>query len=280
MLARPIDTPKVALVAGASAGVGKAFCRALHEAGYRVYGTSRTAKSEQWPMLQMELRSPESVQACVEDVLRQEGRLDVLVTGAGRYIAGAMEETGDGDILEMRDLYLLGAWRMIRAALPAMRAQASGRIVCMNSAASEVAIPFHSAYSASKRAVEAMAESLRFEASPFGIHVSTIQATGIRGTDALAAMGRTDLSIGAYDLPRETAIHRFAGSQLTGISTDKVAETLMRILAAKQPRLHYRIGAARMMPVFRTLLPERMFHSAIARSFLAADPSASAKSAA
>lgn len=269
MFLRSPDLSKIALVAGASAGVGKAFCRALHDAGYRVYGTSRTVRSEQWPMLQMELRSPESVKACVEEVLSREGRLDVLVTGAGRYIAGAMEETGDGDIQEMLDFYLLGAWRMIRAALPAMRAQASGRIVCMNSAASEVAIPFHSAYSASKRAVEAMVESLRLEAAPFGIHVSTIQATGIRGTDALAAMGRTGIGIDAYDLPRETAIERFAGSQLTGISTKKVADALMKILAAKQPRLHYRIGAARMMPALRAVMPESIFHSTIAKSFLA-----------
>lgn len=268
MLASPVEAPKVALVAGASAGVGRAFCRALHAAGYRVYGTSRSAAPERWPMLQMELRSPQSVKSCVDEVLSQEGRLDVVVTGAGRYIAGAMEESGDDDVREMLDLYLLGAWRMIRAALPSMRAQGSGRIVCMNSAASEVAIPFHSAYSASKRAVEGMVESLRLEVAPFGIHASTIQATGIRGTDALSAMGRAGLAVDAYGVPRETAIKRFAESQRAGISPDLVAEALMKILAAKQPRLHYRVGAARAMPILRALMPERIFHYAIAKSFL------------
>jgi NAD(P)-dependent dehydrogenase (short-subunit alcohol dehydrogenase family) len=84
------ETPKVALVAGGPAGVGQAFCAALHATGYRVYGTSRKPTDAAWPMLAMELRDPASVQACVAEVLRREGRIDVLVTGAGRYIAGAV----------------------------------------------------------------------------------------------------------------------------------------------------------------------------------------------
>lgn len=260
--------PQVVLVAGGSAGVGQAFCAALHGAGYRVYGTSRNPADVPWSMLAMELRAPDSVEACIAELLRREGRIDVLVTGAGRYIAGAIEETSDAELQEMLDLYLLGAWRMIRAVLPAMRARGAGRIICMNSAAAEVAIPFHGAYSASKRAVEGMAEALRHEVAPFGIHVSTIQATGVQGTAALAAMGRAARRLPAYGPVRDWAVARFAGTQTQGMPVARVAEALLRLLAARQPPLHQRIGAARMLPRLRCLLPEGLFHRAIARSFL------------
>lgn len=149
-------------------------------------------------MLAMELRDPTSGDACVAEVLRREGRVDLLVTGAGRYIAGAVEETTDEDVQEMLDLYLLSARRMTRAVPPGMRARGAGQIICMNPAAAEVAIPFHSAYSASKRALEGLVEALRLEVAPLGIRVSTIQATGNKGTAALAAIGRTATRLDAY----------------------------------------------------------------------------------
>jgi NAD(P)-dependent dehydrogenase (short-subunit alcohol dehydrogenase family) len=263
------EAPKVALVAGGSAGVGQAFCAALHAAGYRVYGTSRKPADAAWPMLAMELRDPASVEACVAEVLRREGCIDVLVTGAGRYIAGAVEETSDADVEEMLDLYLLGAWRMIRAALPAMRARRSGHIICMNSAAAEIAIPFHSAYSASKRALEGLVEALRLEVAPFDIHVSTIQATGIKGTSALDAMGCAERALPSYAPTRDWAIQRFAGTQGSGMPLERVSAALLALLAARRPPLHRRIGAARILPRLRLLLPEWLFHRAIAASFLA-----------
>lgn len=263
-----LEIPRVALVAGGSAGVGRAFCAALQSAGYRVYGTSRKPVDGDWPMLAMELHDPSSVEACVAEVLRREGRVDLLVTGAGRYLAGAVEETSDEDVQEMLDLYLIGAWRMIRAVLPGMRARGAGQIICMNSAAAEVAIPFHSAYSASKRALEGLVEALRLEVAPLGIRVSTIQATGIKGTAALAAMGRAATSLDAYAPTRDWAVERFAESQTNGMPVQRVVDALMDLLGQRQPPLHRRIGAAGVLPRLRLLLPEWLFQRALANSFL------------
>src|SRR5437667_13655 len=166
------------LVTGASSGIGQSTARLLAERGYTVFGTARkpdSAKREPFTILALDVRSDESVRACVEQVIAKAGRLDVLVNNAGYAMMGAAEEVRLELRLGFLDTRLFGIVRMVNAVLPRMRAASAGKIINISSLAGNTAIPFSAFYSATKFAVEGYSESLWYELRPLGIHVSLVE---------------------------------------------------------------------------------------------------------
>ncbi|MFI6538078.1 SDR family oxidoreductase [Nonomuraea sp. NPDC050547] len=264
----------VVLVAGASSGVGLETARALARRGHQVYGTSRVAARVDLPgvtPLALEAGDERSVRACVDHVLARHGRLDALVYSVGFYTAGAVEETSDELALAQLEAYLLGAHRLVRAVLPAMREQGAGRLVLMSSTAAVAAIPFHAIYSASKAALNHYAEALRDEVAPFGVRVTCVEATSVR-TGAAVAMRESD-PIPGYEPVRTRVIERFRRLQLDGPSPVPVADGIVRAVEARRPRPVYRIGAqARMLPWLRAVLPDPVFRRLYGRFFHVSRP--------
>jgi NAD(P)-dependent dehydrogenase (short-subunit alcohol dehydrogenase family) len=248
----------VALVTGASSGLGKCIAQQLVRRGYRVLGTSRAKDFAPTPGVQpltLDITSDESVRTAVETALSTYGRVDVLVNNAGHYMAGALEETSVQELNDQMEVFLVGPWRMIRAVLPSMRARGSGRIVNISSSAGSMPLPFHAAYTASKHALEGMTAALRTEARPFGVHVSYFQTTWVR-TEAGHRMRRAASQEPAYALARERAIARFLGGLSRGHDPDRVGRFVADIIDTKNPQLRYRFGAlARMTPLLLALLP-------------------------
>ncbi|MFI6290827.1 SDR family NAD(P)-dependent oxidoreductase [Nonomuraea sp. NPDC050790] len=259
----------VVLVAGASSGVGREAARALALRGHQVYGSSRAPARVDVPgvvPVALEVADEGSVRACVDHVLDRHGRLDALVYSVGFYVAGAAEETSDELALAQLRAYLLGAHRLVRAVLPAMRAQAAGRLVLMSSTAAVAAIPFHSIYSASKAALSHYAEALRYEVAPFGVQVACVEATSVR-TGAAAAMRESE-PIAGYEPVRTRVIDRFRRLQVDGPSPAPVAAGIVRAVESRRMRPVYRVGGqARMLPWLRAVLPHPLFRHLYGRYF-------------
>jgi len=170
---------KIALVTGASSGIGEATAQRLALAGYKVYGTSRrVAKASQrsFELLPLDVTSDESVAAAVGEVVRRNGRIDLLVNNAGFSVAPAgAEESSTGQARSIFDTNFFGIVRMTRAVVPHMRQQGSGRIINIGSVLGFLPAPYMALYSATKHAVEGYSESLDHELRTRGIRVSVIE---------------------------------------------------------------------------------------------------------
>ena len=149
-----VETGRVALVTGASSGIGEAAAHELLAAGFTVYGTSRSAVAGEdrdgVVFLPLDVTDDESVAGAIREVLDRSGRIDVLVNNAGLGITGAAEESSIEQARALFDINLFGSIRMTRAVLPQMRAQGSGRIINVSSVVGLIPVPFMALYSASK----------------------------------------------------------------------------------------------------------------------------------
>jgi len=184
---------KVTLITGATSGIGKATALLLAGKGYDVYAGARKsadgealvaeAKGRGIPLktVQMDVTDDGSVRAAVSRVAKESGRLDNLVNNAGFGFLGTVEESTDAEILRQFDVNVFGVGRMCRAVLPLMRAQRSGVIVNISAWLGRMGFPLLTYYNASKYAVEAITDSLRYEAGPFGIRVHSVMP-GLFGT--------------------------------------------------------------------------------------------------
>jgi NAD(P)-dependent dehydrogenase (short-subunit alcohol dehydrogenase family) len=170
---------KVAVITGASSGIGKATAERLAEAGYDVFGTSRRVApggQRSFAMLTLDVTSDRSVEAAIQEVLRRAGRIDVLVNNAGFGVAPAgAEESSIGQAQSIFDTNFFGIVRMTRAVVPHMRKQGSGRIINIGSVLGFLPMPYGALYAATKHAIEGYSESLDHELRTRGIRVSVIE---------------------------------------------------------------------------------------------------------
>lgn len=143
--ARSASQLPVALITGASSGIGRATAQRCARLGYRVFGTSRVehASDPDVCMLKLDVDCDDSVAACVTELLRRTVRLDLVVNNAGRAMLGACEETSSGEARALFETNVFGPMRVVRAVLPTMRRQASGTIINIGSLSGSVGVPFH-----------------------------------------------------------------------------------------------------------------------------------------
>jgi len=169
----------IALVTGASSGIGKATAELLASADYKVYGTSRrVAQTDQqsFEMLALDVTRDESVEGAVRELMRLESRIDLLVNNAGFGVAPAGAE--ESSIEQARSIFetnFFGIVRMTRAVVPHMRRQGSGRIINIGSVLGLLPMPYMALYAATKHAIEGYSESLDHELRTRGIRVSVIE---------------------------------------------------------------------------------------------------------
>lgn len=173
------ENGQVALVTGASGGIGEAAAQALLSAGFTVYGTSRKAKADETrggvTFLPLDVTDDESVTRVVEEVLERSGRIDVLVNNAGIGIAGAAEESSVEQARWFFDANFFGAMNLSNAVMPHMRERGSGRIINVSSVLGLAPAPFSAIYSASKHALEGYSESMDHEVREHGIRVLLVE---------------------------------------------------------------------------------------------------------
>jgi len=261
---------KVALVTGASSGIGEATAARLAIAGYKVYGTSRRgaqAGTRSFEMLALDVTSDASVEAAVSHVIQVEGRIDLLVNNAGFSTgpAGA-EESSIEQARAIFDTNFFGIVRMTRAVVPHMRRQGSGRIINIGSVLGFLPAPYMALYAASKHAIEGYSESLDHELRSRGIRVSVIEPAFTKtafDTNSLEADSKLD----EYREVRAAVVKRVRTLMEAGDQPAVVADVVLQAAAAVHPKLQYAAGGrASRLRLLRTFLPSGMMDAGIRKN--------------
>ncbi len=245
----------VTLITGTSTGIGMATALQLARKGHAVYATMRNpdrggaalreaAEGLTLHIAQLDVDDPSSCERAVADVLRAEGRIDVLVNNAGIGDLSVVERTTDAAAHAMFETNFFGSLRLIRAVLPGMRGQRSGAIVNVSSVAGKVAGMGSGLYAASKHALEAVSESLALETRAFGIRVVLIEPGFFKTPIIDKATGAIGLDESSPYADAERRIHAiYSSAHAIGGDPQAVAEAIEHAITTDSPKLRYLVGA-------------------------------------
>lgn len=240
-----MTTKRVALVTGASSGIGKASATKLLAAGFTVYGTSRRgalAGTHPFPLLTLDVTDDASVEAAIDELLRLEGRIDLLVNNAGFGVAPAAAEESSLDQARLIfDTNFLGIVRLTRAVVPHMRRRGSGRIINIGSILGIVPLPYVALYAASKHAVEGYTGALDHELRTQGIRVSVIEPAYIK-TEFEANNIEPDARLEEYDLIRAKLTKVVSKAMAEAESPEVVADVVVKAAEDLRPKVRYTAG--------------------------------------
>lgn len=255
---------KVVLITGGSSGIGKAVGEYLMLKGFTVYGTSRNPEKypdSKFPVLQLDVKNVETIQAAVKHIVEKEGRLNVLVNNAGAGITGPIEETPEAEIKANFETNFFGPINVIKAVLPQMRQQSSGLIINITSIAGYMGLPYRGIYSASKGALELVTEAFRMELKNFNVQMTNI-APGDFATNIAAGRYHAPL---LENSPYKTPYGNTLGLMNThvdqGSNPDIMAKAVHRVITAKTHRIHYKVGGfmQKFSIVLKRILPDRVY---------------------
>jgi NAD(P)-dependent dehydrogenase (short-subunit alcohol dehydrogenase family) len=257
------ETGGVALVTGASSGIGEAAARELVAAGYTVYGTSRKAvagdQRDGVTFLPLDVTDDTSVAAAVGDVLARSGHIDALVNNAGFGVTGAAEESSVEQARALFETNVFGLMRVTRAVLPVMRAQGSGRIINVSSIVGLIPVPFMALYASSKHALEGYSESLDHEVREHGVRVLLVEP-GFTKTAFDANLATADEPLSLYARRRELLDEQLAIAVQAGDEPSLVGRAVVAAATDRRPKLRYPTGAlARRVSKARRYVPAPMF---------------------
>ncbi|GAB4062967.1 oxidoreductase [Uliginosibacterium sediminicola] len=263
---------KIAIVTGASSGIGKATAERLAHAGYRVYGTSRRGGvmgSRPFSMLPLDVTSDASVEALVEELLRQHGHIDLLVNNAGFGVAPAgAEEVSIEQARSIFETNYFGLVRMTSAVVPHMRSQGSGRIINISSVLGFLPAPYMAHYAATKHAVEGYSESLDHELRTRGIRVSLIEPAYTNtqfDSNALEA----DTPLDEYRAVRVGLSKLVRKLVEAGDKPEVVADVVLEAVSAANPKIRYTAGKlAHRLRLARRFAPAALLDMGIRRDLL------------
>lgn len=250
----------VVLITGSNSGIGKESAVEFARRGHRVFASMRRLESAQFllaeaqkanltiEVLQLDVTHSASVTAAVGEVLRREGRLDVLVNNAGFGSFGPVEDYTDDEIRDVFETNLLGAIRTTRAALPAMRAQRSGTIIMVSSISGLRTFPFMAVYSASKFGLEAISNGLRYELKPFGIRVVLVEPGNFNTRAGINMHFPARLRRGSSDVTSDPLYlrlikkRRTVAASMTFGDAREVAGVIADAGGAENPEARYLVG--------------------------------------
>jgi NAD(P)-dependent dehydrogenase (short-subunit alcohol dehydrogenase family) len=262
-----VKTDQVALLTGASSGIGDAAAQALVGAGFTVYGTSRKAAAGEERggvvFLPLDVTDDQSVDGAVREVLDRSGHIDVLVNNAGFGAAGAAEESSVDQARSLFETNVFGLMRMTRAVLPHMRQQGSGRVINVSSVLGFAPAPFGALYAASKHAVEGYSESMDHEVREYGVRVLLVEPAYTR-TSFDANLVPADEPLPVYARRREVADVLLVEAVKAGDEASVVGKAIVAAATDTRPKLRYPAGTlARRVSKLRRYAPSAMFDNQI-----------------
>ncbi|HVT64132.1 MAG TPA: oxidoreductase [Mycobacteriales bacterium] len=267
-----------ALVTGASSGIGEETARELHKRGFTVYAAARRVermeglKADGIKVLKMDVTDEKSVKAGIATIIKETGRVDVLVNNAGYGSYGSIEDVPISEAKYQFDVNIFGLALVTQLVLPHMREARSGRIINISSIGGRIYEPLGGWYHATKFAVEGLSDSMRLELNPFGIKVVVIEPAGIRTEWASIAAEnlRKASSETAYadQADKAAAILELADNKAFSSSTAVVAKKIAKAATRRHPLTRYPTGKGAGMILFtRWLLPARAFDGVIQTTF-------------
>jgi short-subunit dehydrogenase len=263
---------KTVLITGASAGIGKATAILLAQNGYNVYGAARrTEKMEELKSygikpVSLDVTKDESVTACVEQIFKEAGSIDILINNAGFGSYGAIEDVTMQDAKYQLEVNVFGAMRLTQLVLPGMRQNKYGKIVNISSVGGKIASPLGGWYHASKFAIEALSDAMRLEVKQFGIDVIVIEPGGTKsewGGIAVESLKRVSgqTAYGGLVTSFQKTFEDMAGNVPEPIV---IAKLIREGIEAKNPKTRYAGGyMAKPMLLLRKVLSDKMLGALI-----------------
>jgi NADP-dependent 3-hydroxy acid dehydrogenase YdfG len=275
----PAETPGAVLITGCSTGIGRAAAERLAGAGMTVYASARRLesiedlKSAGCRTLALDVTDEDSMRTAVEEVERAKDAVGGLVNNAGYSQNGAVEAVALDDVRRQFETNVFGLLRMSQLVLPGMRRAGRGRIVNVSSMGGKLTFPGGGIYHATKHAVEAISDAMRFEVRGFGVDVVVIEPGLIRtrfGDTSVASVPREDGPYAEFNAAVAAATARVYDGPLgrLGAGPEAVAKVIERALTADRPRARYKVTAsARVLMAQRSLLPDRAWDAVVGTSF-------------
>jgi NAD(P)-dependent dehydrogenase (short-subunit alcohol dehydrogenase family) len=276
------EISKAVLITGCSTGIGRATAELLADKGWTVYASARRPesiedlKAKGCRTLALDVTDEASMQAAVREVEAAEGAVGVLVNNAGYSQSGALEEIPIDAVRRQFETNVFGLLRMCQLVLPGMRGQRWGRIVNVSSMGGKLVFPGGGVYHATKHAVEALSDALRFEVAGFGVGVAIIEPGLIKtrfGETAVGSIGDAPGADGPYSefnaaVGRETAGAYEGPLARLGGGPETVARKIERAITARRPRTRYKVTPSAGLSLgARRLMSDRMWDRFVGTQF-------------
>lgn len=273
---------KAVLITGCSTGIGRTTAERLVANGWKVYATAR--RLETLPdlaergcrVLGLDVCDEASMRAAVDAVERAEGAVGVLINNAGYGQEGALEEVTIEQLRRQFETNVFGLVRLTQLVLPGMRRQGWGKIVNLSSMGGKLTFPGGGVYHASKHAVEALSDALRFEVRPFGIDVIVIEPGPIKtrfgdtAVESLQSLGQNHSPYAAFNAVVSQRLRDAYEGPLAMMAAgpEAVAAAIEKAISARRPKARYPVTvAARFLMGLRRWLPDRAFDGLLRTQF-------------
>ncbi|MHA2959361.1 oxidoreductase [Priestia megaterium] len=265
----------VVLITGASAGMGKATAELLLEKGYIVYGAARRVDKMKdlevkgAKILAMDVTDEQSMVDGVNQIIKEQGRIDVLFNNAGYGSYGAVEDVSLDEAKRQFEVNLFGLSRLTQLVLPHMRKQRSGKIINNSSMGGKVYTPLGAWYHATKHALEGYSDCLRFEVAQFGIDVVIIEPGSIESEWNDITLENVQKTSGHTAYAKMTKAFVDMSKRAPKSTSPKViAEIVLRAIESKKPKTRYVAGQfAKPLIALRKLVSDRMYDGILYRMF-------------
>ena len=264
---------KVVLITGISSGFGKATAEILAAKGYSVYGISRKLTddlSNNIKVIQADVTDRVSVQRAVSIVIKNEGRIDVLINNAGMGFSCSVEDSSPENIDLLMNINFTGYVNMIQAVLPAMRKQSRATIMNISSIGGVMGLPYQGFYSASKFAVEGLSEALRMELKPYNIKVIVIRPGDFRtGFTANRKPVKSIASGNAYESQSIKTLSIIENDENKGLPPEFLARKIAGILEKKNPCNQYTVATLeqKFAVLLKKILPVSLFSAILSSHY-------------
>ena len=237
-----MENRKVAVLTGASMGIGKAFGEMLLKENYKVYGLCRSKpENENIIWLKCDLLDSKAIEECVERIRKENSTIDLLINNAGMGISGAIEYARKDDVERQIDINLKGAIALCQQVLPVMRKQRSGRIVFTSSLAAIFPIPYQAFYSVSKAGLTAFSDALSLEVGQFGLECCSLLLNDVK-TEFTANRKKNLEGNEEYNGRIEVSVSKMEESESKGMAPKEIAAALQKLLKRKKLPAHYVVG--------------------------------------
>ena len=280
-----IDESRPVLITGCSTGIGRATAERLADDGWNVYATARRLDSIEdlgkrgCKTAELDVTDEGSMERAVEEV-EKDGPIAALVNNAGYSQSGAIETIPMDSVRRQFETNVFGLMRMCQLVLPGMRGAGSGKIVNLSSMGGKLTFPGGGVYHATKHAVEALSDALRFEVKEFGIDVVVIEPGLIVtefGETAAGSLDEVD-EHGPYakfnaDVAKTTAEAYEGGMARFGAGPEAVAAKIAKVLLTRRPATRYKVTtSARVVMGMRSLMTDRMWDRFVRTQFAPPKP--------
>jgi NAD(P)-dependent dehydrogenase (short-subunit alcohol dehydrogenase family) len=274
------NTTGPVLITGCSSGIGAGTAEHLLAEGHTVYATARRTETLDdlaaagAHVLPLDVTDEDSMTAAVAKIVAEHGRIGALVNNAGYGAYGAIEDVPMDKVRNQFETNVFGLARLTQLVLPSMRAHGGGRIVMMSSMGGRLTFPFGGYYHASKHAVEALSDALRYEVKPFGVKVSIVEPGLIKtrfGETAAGTMSAATAAESPYLAQIravDAAMARGYRNKALTAGPEAVAKAVSHAVSARRPRTRYVVTpAARMLVTTRAVSPGRVWDRVVRSSF-------------